>query len=798
MDRKNKKAAQVAAGGSGGGAGKDGAKGGPGRGAKRDGPQGVGGIAQTRNPLLSGGSTAPTRVLQSSGRPPMNMPLKATISPSAPAPPLQDTDFASFGVLDETTQLASAPAQGKTTAQMPFEFNADSEPTDAPSPDIMTDGKLPVNSPPTLQGLPVSSPRRLLSSTNTRHAQTPSIDFGPIGSPTRSASNTATSPPSMSRVNGFSPGTSPSRGNGANNNFLSSSPFSAPGAQSVFLGYGDGSSQVRGGLAASLGSGMAMGGAMNRAGRGWNNEFGPIPSHVSSVPRNTRAGEYEIGFEYEDYGVGPGSAGIGGAGVRRGAGTGMGEIAVEDEDLEDFLPSSLTDLLTPEERNRRMSRSTSGQTPGVVSAGLLHDNSPQKQQPREEGRMVGLGVPLGSGGNGGNGSNGGGHRYSRSVPAPSLLGDIKSIWADTPPNNNTSNQPPSAGLPSSPTRLGLGSGTPSSFTSASASFGGRAGVGPFDPLADEAHHHSPSPSLLSPSNASAAFLPGLHHHYLNAKTKRGMASAGGGVGSGLRNTSSPLYPPSSANPLGLGGPTNTNTNTNTNNYLQTVGSSTHTPSPSHLHTFGAPQPSPFDPTQQSTQQSNHPSDAYLRGVRPIPSQTQPSNEDAHVLSPSARALQAHAPGTSLPQGLAAGYSRIHALPPLPLVSPGSAGFGVGGAFAGGNYGGSGTEWGAGSATSSAANNGGASSGNSPGLDSMFSRLSYSAAAARVAPTATTNLGATASGVPAGMARNVSGGVGRQQWSGQGQATHGQGGALSPLSGPVVSGHDDDDLFSMDG
>jgi len=33
-----------------------------------------------------------------------------------------------------------------------------------------------------------------------------------------------------------------------------------------------------------------------------------------------------------------------------------------------------------------------------------------------------------------------------------------------------------------------------------------------------------------------------------------------------------------------------------------------------------------------------------------------------ALSPSARALHTHAPGTSLPQGLAAGYSRMHARP----------------------------------------------------------------------------------------------------------------------------------------
>ncbi|KAJ3520662.1 hypothetical protein NMY22_g12658 [Coprinellus aureogranulatus] len=42
-------------------------------------------------------------------------------------------------------------------------------------------------------------------------------------------------------------------------------------------------------------------------------------------------------------------------------------------------------------------------------------------------------------------------------------------------------------------------------------------------------------------------------------------------------------------------------------------------------------------------------------------------------SPSTRALQSHAPGQSLPQGLAAGLSRIHAMPLTNIVSPGTPG-----------------------------------------------------------------------------------------------------------------------------
>ncbi|THV03641.1 hypothetical protein K435DRAFT_791536 [Dendrothele bispora CBS 962.96] len=75
-DRKNKKAAQLATEG-----GKEGGK----------------------------GSKSSKRDTQS--RPPITMSLKAT--PSAPAPALKDTDFASFSALDESQKLPSAPAQGK-------------------------------------------------------------------------------------------------------------------------------------------------------------------------------------------------------------------------------------------------------------------------------------------------------------------------------------------------------------------------------------------------------------------------------------------------------------------------------------------------------------------------------------------------------------------------------------------------------------------------------------------------------------------------------------------------------------
>ncbi|KAJ7204499.1 hypothetical protein GGX14DRAFT_647342 [Mycena pura] len=638
MDRKNKKAAQIAAGGAKNGDGKS--RGG----SKRD----PGNSA--RNPLLTGGASAPART-----RPPMNMPLKATISPSAPAPPLKDTDFASFAALDEPAPLPTAPARKKSPS-----------PT-TPSPT-----------------LPVSAPSRPSTSTS------PAKDFGPIGSPPSSATSPA------SRMHS---GTSPSQGNG----FLSTSPFSAPGSQSVFLSYPD---PARNNMAASLGAGPT----------GWG---GPNGTQVLSSP--LRASLLSAGR----------ANGINGESDDSNAKTRRKQGTLEDssEDLEDFIPSSLTDLLTPEERSRRMSRTNSGQSPGFESS------SPHRH---------GLGVPLG---------HSTGHRYSRSVPAPSLLGgDLKSIWSpDVQPPPPANSQTPASAHPPSPMR-----GQPSSYTSASG-FDAAAAAHASSFADDGFGGRLPS---LSPSNASAAFLPGIHHYIAQNKQPRSGPFASNAA-------QVPAVPP------GLAA------------YLQAGPSASREPSP-------YVRPNPFDLTQQP-----RPGAAGVGG---------------DALSPGARALQAHAPGQSLPQGLAAGYSRIHALPPLPSAagSPSPAGMGmglgtspghgqpqmrdwasmsVGSASFGGSPApisllagarqppglGAPTATGAKSGIAAAANTGTANAG----LDAMFSRLSYSAAAARTA--------ATGTGIAPAMSRNPSGGSGRY--------ASGGGAPLSPLSKPVVT--QDDDLFALD-
>ncbi|OJT01810.1 Protein cps3 [Trametes pubescens] len=667
MDRKNKKAAQLAA-NAGGGGGREGSR--SSRGNKASSQQGgaAGGPgAQSRNALFSG-STAPTRSLAANARNPIPMPLKATLSPSAPAPPVKDTDFASFGLPDESNKLASAPAQGKAAAS-PSADDHQPAPTDGskaesgqdqPLAEGASQSPLPTSTP--------SAPRRISDAS-------PSTDLGPIGSPPRASSSSSR----PARVNGFSPGTSP-QGPG-----ISSSPFSAPGTQSVFAipQRDDGSSDFknRSALSASLGA-MTWG------------------SERVTTSRRTIA---------------------------------MEEVVVEDEDLEDFLPSSLTDLLTPEERSRRMSRTNS--RPNVHGAD--RDHSAQRSGSEAH------------------------HRYSRSVPAPSLLQDIRSIWSDA--GAVPVGSPDASTLSTSHLGGGLGNGTPSSFTSNS-------GLG------------SRVDDMLNPSNASAAFLPGLHH-YINAKNQQRPNMV-----SGL----SSMYPGSGTNVPTL--------STSASAYgpeLNGVAMS-----PPRTSVYG--NRPPFEQL---------PSDGYLPhpsglrpGARPIPAGDAYGNptldEHRSALSPSARALQAHAPGQSLPQGLAAGYSRIHALPPPVIPSPSTSSVlsrtPLGGGFSpaaktfGHGHSTSG-DWASMSPTASSlldqinghgahqqqaqANLGqGAPPGTSlGGLETMFSRASYSAAASR----------GPVNAAPPGLgARVPSGGRAHPQ------------GSLSPLSGPVLTG-EDDDLFAME-
>ncbi|KAI0083402.1 hypothetical protein BDY19DRAFT_1097653 [Irpex rosettiformis] len=648
MDRKNKKAAQAAASAvNSTSSGKDGRAGrsqrSVGHGHQMSGPG-------SRNALLPG-STAPTRP-HSSSRAPIPMPLKATLSPSAPAPPVHATDFASYGLPDESNRLPSAPAQGKPLSVQCM--------TDAATPESDSTKHGEREGSPSLAPLTMSGPARHPGLPTGKSSE--AIGFGPIGSPPR-ASPAVRPPPLSSLSSGSTPPVS----------LLSTSPFSAPGPQATFSlseQRAQSDFRSRSGLSASLGAMMS-----------WS----PDSRHENGREMTSRLQD---------------------------------NIVVEDGDLEEFIPGSLSELLTPEEKSRRFSRTNSSRPP----------------QPLE--RDSNIPHPTGE-------TN---HRHSRSVPAPSLLQDIRSIWTE----NGTIVNPDSTLTGTSVASGGLGNGTPSSFQSTSG-FGGR------------------SEDILHPSNASAAFLPGLHH-FINTKSAQR---------SNLTSGVTALYAHAS----------NLSTSHHPSSGLSAMNGLAQSPS----------RPGAFTTSIGYDAAS---SDAYLGrtqypSARPIVGNSE-SDDRHNAFSPSTRALQAHAPGQSLPQGLAAGYSRIHALPPPPAIpspstsaafSPGrSVGFAASPLKSSSNMSSSSLDWHSSSPPAgftvdslqgqhaSPTNGTLVTGGSLGGLDAMFSRLSYSAAASK----------GSVNQMPASNSRNTNG-----------RPLPNPQGPLSPLSGPVLTG-DDDDLFSMDG
>ena len=651
MDRKNKKAAQHAAAsatptliGSEKGLRK-----------KKDGQGGNSNSALGRNnTLLAGGSTAPTRLLSPTSSAPASnrslLPLKASISPSAPAPPLKDTDFASFAALDEMegVQLSAPPAHGKSPTP---EAGASSDASKN------GDGQFKTTPPPV--PLPMSAPR-------VTTAMAPS-DFGPIGSPP-SASASRGYRSAAGLTNGtFTPGNSPRRPshpNSANldtspqdtSGLMSSSPFSAPGTQSVFIN----SSYAGQGVAASLGSGLAMGGR-----RGWADmdvSASPAKGGLSMLPSSVQRPLLRNGDVHREY---PADLDYKGVGRKFSS-------AVEDGDMEDFIPGSLTDLLTPEERSRRMSRGGSNTKPPVsaLTAGAPSNSASDEQAP----------TPIGSRS---------GHRHSSSVPAPSFLGDTNSIWSGTSVGS----------LSGSPSVQTSHRATPSvSFASRfeGLTVSGQQNTNDFGvSISTGSTGAASSFGVSSLNNASAAFL-GLHHRYQKNKASQQMQLGIGGADTnglsrGVRGASGPLYP------SGKGTMSSNRMGSNQGFPSSANAQSTLSQLPSYR---GAP--SPFDLTQPMHQAHNQPSRpiptsdynprpafGVNRGVRlgggagqhgmnggGVDNGGGVGGLEGELLSPNTRALQAHAPGQSLPQGLAAGYSRIHALPPLANFTSPNAGGGI--------------------------------------------------------------------------------------------------------------------------
>ena len=534
MDRKNKKAAQLAA--NGGISNAPSRESRSSKGGKKDALSSAPALASSssstpvnaRTGLLSG-STAPTRT--TSARPPMVMTLKAT--PSAPAPPVKDTDFPPFNLDDDTLPpnnalFTSTNAEPTSAIEQETEDELQETPPSEPPPKSLSPVLTRNPSPPTLPLNVPSAPRRPVLPAD-------ATDLGPIGSPPRG---------SLSTHSPISSGNSPQNA----------------GVPSTFHVQTSLLTESRNRLGAGSGVPSSLGHAHSQV---WKTEVGSVPGQAIASTAN------------------PG-INVSVSGDR--------DNLSADEDLEEFLPSSLTDLLTPSERSRRMSRTHSGSSRPVnlndAPSPLTVTHLPQTQ------------------------SHHANHRYSRSVPAPSLLGDVKSIWAERGLTTN--------GVPASPDKPSfgvgpIGSGTPGSLKSSNGlgalNLGGSmtpSGTGTTGLFRDDSY--SPSSSLLAPSNASAAFLPGLHHYYSK-------------MGSGTSNGRGPNTGLALGAGLGLGGLSR---------------------SPlSHAPVHG--------PVVDEGRTNTNNGASIGLGL-------------GEATSPSIRALQSHAPGQSLPQGLAAGYSRIHALP----------------------------------------------------------------------------------------------------------------------------------------
>ena len=785
MDRRNKKAAQLAAAAATGGNGATGGAG-PHRDRERDRERdprnrktvspssgqtsGRGGSTSRSNTLLSG-STAPTRVLSAGTRPPLPISIsKAAPAPAETAPALRDADFTSRDTLpksdDQSQEYAQNGANDVQQQEMHQRTNHEDDMCrEKVDNNDSTNGIGAISSPPnaaTASPFPVSTPPRPHRFAG-RHGSSPSIDFGPVGSPPRASPMTAGSNPI--RINGFSPGTSPrdhihtTQPLAAAAAATAADPsFNAPGAQAanLFIGpsspRGAGSGAGAGANSGLLAASLSLGAASAQSPPQMHTQ----PFSVGSLPILSRP--IADSSSYAE--------------------------ALDEEDMEDFVPSSLKDLLTPEEQSRRMSRTSSSHAGATSGAGM---NAPGGGMPtnatvqrsgivKEDSR----------------------HRHSRSVPSASLLSqNLRSIWSDTPGELGQEGfgglSPPTSALGTSP------------------SFVPSPGLHAFD-------KDGPSPSMLSPSNASAAFL-GLHQYM-----SQGPSRIPGGV-SGVRAVSQGNIHHHHAGVAnaGLNPLTSASSSFDARAHLQGQPLSS---SPSRT-TFASRVPA-FDAFSSSPSQYTIPT----HPGRPVPSAAPGLGAAPGLpeqpLSPASRALQAHIPGQSLPQGLAAGFSRIHLRPTSNAAfSPGSGSGSAAGSLMGNGGESMNAEWMSTTPTNqnqnhpqavagfvnngvngapassdqqptSAAPPPAPNSGDQPdvgGLTSMFSHLSYSSVAAG----GLRGHGhSPASAMPTAMSRRSSGrgGPGWGHGSGVGVGPGAPHPLSSPLSGPVLT-NDDDDLFSMD-
>ncbi|CEL58012.1 putative protein C1739,01 OS=Schizosaccharomyces pombe (strain 972 / ATCC 24843) GN=SPCC1739.01 PE=1 SV=2 [Rhizoctonia solani AG-1 IB] len=340
MDKRNKRAAQTTT-------GKSGEKGGETK------PADKGGASQSRErnrrvgPEGDRGAKSRERKSTLLGTPPPGIGIGSkapiTISKAAPTP----AALSGPAMTDDLDELTATPRQPPPRQFSPVASIAAPLPDPSSSQPGAFNGaqSAAVPNEPHRRPSPLPLSRPIGSSSSGRLSRNnPSVDFGPVGSPPAASPGKPgfiAGHTTRTSINGFTAGTSPPV-RGENPAPFGSSPFSAPGSRSLFLSYSlDQHDPVR----------------------------QPAPSDSKWDKQRT--------IKPRDL-----------------------DNAVEDEDLEEFLPSSLTDLLSPGERERRMSRTRHGARPSVdlfsrsvPSSNMLDIKSIWDEQNRPRGRDADSSLP---------------------------------------------------------------------------------------------------------------------------------------------------------------------------------------------------------------------------------------------------------------------------------------------------------------------------------------------------------------------------------------------------------------------
>lgn len=274
----------------------------------------------------------------------------------------------------------------------------------------------------------------------------------------------------------------------------------------------------------------------------------------------------------------------------------------EDADAEEFLPGSLTELLNPRERARRLSRRESGSAPGVTSGSV--------------GIRAGWVSSSGNGAGGDTNTLGG-------------IGSTGSSW-DSRPNMDAllHRQAMSAGAVDGGFLRSL-----------------------WDDAGEDARRKVRQQDLDAPPASAAAAVGGLSSMFAGA----------GGSSEGYLTA-----PPDTGFQLGPSNSSVAFLPTFTAHRQAILGDHGSPVTRGNLHSPSRPSPLHRDSTNQAISSSNVPvkDGLEVQHAHLAPPHLRP------LASPGTRALEAHAPGQSLPQGLAAGLSRMHLRPSTSRQSSG--------------------------------------------------------------------------------------------------------------------------------